>query len=129
MSLIAYLTSHAHSLVKAALNLGDAILVAVILALILLEKGNRSIRFTGNERLCLAISCMAAAAWICTRTGLIGLVGFQVVMSIASFPTIESVWRWKPGRLPEPLESGASMRLSLESASSPIWQAARITLH
>ena len=32
-------------------------------------------------------------------------MGFQVVMSVAYFPTIESVWQWKPGRSPEPVET------------------------
>jgi uncharacterized membrane protein YkvI len=32
-------------------------------------------------------------------------VGFQVVMSVVYFPTIESVWQWKPGRSPEPIEA------------------------
>jgi uncharacterized membrane protein YkvI len=32
-------------------------------------------------------------------------VGFQVVMAVAYFPTIESVWQWKPGQSPEPVET------------------------
>ncbi len=39
-----------------------------------------------------------------TRTSWIGFIGFQTVMSIAYLPTIESLWRWKPGTPPEPLD-------------------------
>ena len=46
----------------------------------------------------------ATIAWLLTKTGWIGFVGFQVVMSIAYLPTLESLWRWKPGGSPEPLE-------------------------
>jgi uncharacterized membrane protein YkvI len=45
------------------------------------------------------------AAWTITKTAWIGFVGFQVVMSVAYFPTIESVWQWKLGGSPEPVET------------------------
>jgi uncharacterized membrane protein YkvI len=51
------------------------------------------------------ISLFSVAAWILTRTAWVGFAGFQVVMSVAYFPTIESVWQWKPGRSPEPVET------------------------
>ncbi len=105
MSLAAYFASPDHSIVKAALNLTDAIVVTVILALLFIERRGAKIPFTRNERLCLVISCITLAAWTITKTAWIGLVGFQVVMSVAYFPTIESVWQWKPGRSPEPIET------------------------
>lgn len=107
MSLAAYFASPDHSIVKAALNLTDAIVVTVILALLFAEQRGAKIPFTTNERLCLVISFITLAAWAITKTAWIGLVGFQVVMSVAYFPTIESVWRWKPGRSPEPIETWA----------------------
>lgn len=105
MSLAAYFASHDHSVVKAALNLTDGIVVTVILASLFIEQRGVKIQFTRNELLCLAISSITMAAWAITRTAWIGLAGFQVVMSVAYFPTIESVWRWKAGESPEPIET------------------------
>jgi uncharacterized membrane protein YkvI len=105
MSLAAYFASHDHSVAKAALNLTDAVVVTVIVAALLVGERGRKIAFTRNERLCLAISCVTLAAWTITKTAWIGFVGFQVVMSVAYLPTIENVWRWKPGRSPEPVEA------------------------
>jgi hypothetical protein len=105
MSLAAYFASHDHSIVKAALNVTDGIVVTVILASLLVEQRGGKISFTRNEELCLVISCITMAAWTITKTAGIGFVGFQVVMSVAYFPTIESVWQWKPGRSPEPVET------------------------
>jgi uncharacterized membrane protein YkvI len=39
-----------------------------------------------------------------TKAGWIGFIGFQLVMSVAYFPTFESLWRWKLGPSPEPME-------------------------
>ncbi len=103
MSLAAYFASPDHSIVKAALNLTDAVMVSLILSLLLFEQRSRKILFTRNEQLCLGISCITVAAWAITKTAWLGFVGFQVVMSVAYFPTIESVWRWKPSRPPEPI--------------------------
>ena len=105
MSLAAYFGSEDHSIVKAALNLTDSIVVTVILGSLLVEQRGRKIHFTRNEQLCLVISLFSVAAWILTRTAWVGFAGFQVVMSVAYFPTIESVWQWKPGRSPEPIET------------------------
>jgi hypothetical protein len=105
MSLVAYFASHDHSIVKAALNVTDGIVVSIILAALLIEQRGGKILFTRNEQLCLVISCIAMAAWMITKTAWIGFVGFQVVMSVAYFPTIESVWQWKSSRSPEPVET------------------------
>lgn len=105
MSLAAYFASQHHSIVKAALNLTDAIVVTVILASLFFERRGQKIRFTKNEKLCLWIACITMAAWAITKTPWIGLAGFQVVMSVAYVPTIESVWHWKPGGSPEPIET------------------------
>lgn len=105
MSLVTYFASHDHSIVKAALNVTDAIVVTVILGALLVEQRGRKILFTSNEQLCLVISCITLAAWMLTKTAWVGFAGFQVVMSVAYFPTIESVWQWKPGRSPEPVET------------------------
>jgi hypothetical protein len=105
MSLAAYFTSHDHSLVKSALNVTDGVVVTVILASLLIEQRDRRILFTKNEQLCLVISCLTMAAWAITKTAWIGLMGFQVVMSVAYFPTIENIWLWKPGPPPEPIET------------------------
>ncbi len=105
MSLAAYFASPQHSIVKAALNLTDGIVVTVVLASLLIENRGGQIRFTRNEQLCLVISCITMATWTITKTAWIGVAGFQVVMSVAYFPTIESVWQWKPGESPEPVET------------------------
>ncbi len=104
MSLAAYFTSHNHSLVKAALNVTDGVVVTVILISLFIEQRGSRIRFTKNEQWCLVISFVTLAAWAITKTSWIGFAGFQLVMSIAYFPTIESVWQWKPGKPPEPAE-------------------------
>ena len=105
MSLAAYFASHDHSIVKAALNAADGIVVTVILASLFIEQRRVKILFTRNEQLCLVISCITMAAWTITKTAWIGFAGFQVVMSVAYFPTIESLWQWKPGGSPEPVET------------------------
>jgi hypothetical protein len=105
MSLAAYFASHDHSIVKAALNLTDGIVVTAILTSLFIEQRGGRIQFTRNEQLCLVISCITMAAWTITKTAWIGFVGFQVVMSVAYFPTIESVWQWKLGGSPEPVET------------------------
>jgi hypothetical protein len=105
MSLAAYLASHDHSIVKAALNLTDAAVVAVVLVSILIVQRGGKILFTRNEQVCLVISGITLLAWALTRTAWIGFAGFQVVMSVAYIPTIESVARWQPGPSPEPIET------------------------
>ncbi len=105
MSLTAYFASHEHSIVKSALNVTDGIVVTVVLgALFIVQRGGK-ILFTRNEQLCLVISCITLAAWAITKTAWVGFAGFQVVMVTAFFPTIESVWQWKPGKSPEPVET------------------------
>lgn len=104
MSLASYLAGHEHSLTKAALNVADCFQVTVILLVLLFGQGRRKIEFTPKERLCLWVSGIAALAWVLTRAGWIAFVGFQTVMSIAYLPTLESLWRWKSGRSPEPLD-------------------------
>ncbi len=104
MSLASYLAGHDHSLTKAALNAADCIQVTVILLALLVQQRGGRIQFTRYERLSLWISGLAAAAWMFTKTGWIGFVGFQTVMSIAYLPTLESLWRWKTGVPPEPIE-------------------------
>jgi hypothetical protein len=105
MTLAAWLTAHDHSLVKAALNLTDAAAVTAIIAALLFEQRGRKISFTRNEQLCLAIVGITLVAWWLTRTPWIGVAGFQIVMSVAYLPTIESLWRWKPAPPPEPIET------------------------
>ena len=105
MSLAAYFASHDHSIAKAALNVTDGIVVSVILGALVVEQRGRKILFTRNEQLCLVIAGITMAAWIISRAAWVGFLGFQVVMSVAYFPTIESVWQWKPGRSPEPVET------------------------
>ena len=105
MSLAAYFASHDHSVVKAALNITDGIVVTAILASLFIEHRGARIQLTRNEKLCLVISFITLSAWAITKTPWVGFVGFQVVMSVAYFPTIESVWQWKPGRSPEPVET------------------------
>ena len=105
MSLAAYFASHDHSIAKAALNVTDGIVVSVILGALVVEQRGSKILFTRNEQLCLVIAGITMAAWIISRAAWVGFLGFQVVMSVAYFPTIESVWQWKPGRSPEPVET------------------------
>lgn len=105
MSLAAYFSSPGSTLVKAALNATDAIVVTAILGLIVITQRTSKFQLTLNEKVCLAISCVAGAAWGITRTGWVGVAGFQVLMSVAYGPTIESVWKWQRGRPPEPLET------------------------
>lgn len=105
MSLAAYFASRDHTIVKAALNVTDAVVVTVILVSILIEQRTSAVRFTRNELLCLLISCITMAVWAITRTAWIAFVGFQVVMTIAYLPTIESLWQWNPAPSPEPAET------------------------
>ena len=105
MSLVAYFASRDHSVVKAALNLTDAVVVTGIIAALLIRERGGGIRFTKNERLCLVISGITIVAWAITRTAWIGFVGFQVVMTVAYAPTIESLWEVKRGGAPEPVEA------------------------
>lgn len=107
MSLVTYFASHDHSLLKAALNVTDAFVVTVIVIALLVGQRGEKILFTRNERVCLLLSCITLAAWAVTKTAWIGFVGFQVVMSIAYLPTIESMWQWRPGPSPEPVEMWA----------------------
>jgi uncharacterized membrane protein YkvI len=105
MSLVAYFASPDHSLVKAALNVTDFVVVTAIVAALFFEQRGEKILFTRNERLCLLIAGITMVAWMITKTAWIGFVGFQVVMTVAYLPTIESMWQWKPGRSPEPVET------------------------
>ena len=105
MSLVTYYASGDHSLAKAALNLTDAVVVTGIIAALLIRERGGGIRFTKNERLCLVISGITIVAWAITRTAWIGFVGFQVVMTVAYAPTIESLWEVKRGGAPEPVEA------------------------
>jgi hypothetical protein len=104
MSLASYLAGNDHSLIKAALNAADSLQVTVILVTLVIVQRGRKIQFTRNELVSLGISCMATVAWMVTKTGWIGFIGFQSVMSVAYLPTIESLSRWKLGPSPEPIE-------------------------
>ncbi len=104
MSLASYLAGDDHTLIKASLNAADCIQVTVILFALLIEQRGRKVRFTRNEFLSLWISGIAAAAWMVSKTGWVGFIGFQSVMCVAYLPTLESLWRWKPGASPEPME-------------------------
>jgi len=105
MSLVAYFASHDHSFVKAALNLTDFVVVSVIVGLLFLQGRGGGIPFSRNEQVCLVICCVTLVAWALTKTAWVGFVGFQVVMTVAYLPTIESMWRWKRGPSPEPVEA------------------------
>lgn len=114
MSLASYLAGNNHNLTKAALNAADCLQVTVILGVLLFVQGGRGIRFTRREGLSLGIAGIATAAWKLTGTGWIGFVGFQAVMSVAYLPTLESLWRWKPGPSPEPMEKwGLNLLIAL----------------
>jgi len=104
MSLASYLGGRDHSLIKAVLNVADCIQVTVILFTLLIEQRSRKINLTRNEIVSLCLSGLAATAWIITKTGWIGFIGFQTVMTVAYLPTIESLWNWKHGPSPEPME-------------------------
>jgi len=74
----------------------------------------RKVFFTRYELLSLGVSCVAAIAWTVTKTGWIGFIGFQLVMSVAYLPTVESLWRWKSGPSPEPMEKwGINVMIAL----------------
>ena len=107
MSLASYLAGHDHSLTKAALNVADCFQVTVILLVLLFGRGRRRLDFTPKERFSLWVSAIAATAWMLTRASWVGFLGFQTVMSVAYLPTLESLWRWKAGDPPEPLDKWA----------------------
>jgi len=104
MSLASYLAGNDHNLTKAALNAADCVQVSVILLALVIGRRERRIEFTRKEVLSLWISGVAATVWIATKTGWIGFIGFQTVITIAYLPTIESLWLWMPGPSPEPME-------------------------
>ena len=104
MSLASYMTGHDHSLTKAALNVADCFQVTVILLVLLFGHGRRKLDFTRQERLSLWVAAIAGTAWMLTTAGWVGFIGFQTVMSVAYLPTLEGLWRWKPGKPPEPLD-------------------------
>lgn len=108
MSLVIYFSSHDPSVIRAALNVTDGVVVTVILVALFFEHRSRGIRFTRNEQLCLAISGVSVAAWMITKTAWVGFAGFQVVMTVAYAPTIENLWRWRAGRAPEPAATWAT---------------------
>ena len=105
MSLAAYFSSQDHSVVKATLNLTDAVVVTVVIAALWVKGRGRKIRFTTNERICLVISVITMVAWAITKTAWVGVVGFQVVMITAYLPTIEHLWEVRRGAAPEPVET------------------------
>jgi hypothetical protein len=105
MSLAAYFSSQDHSVVKAALNLTDAVVVTVVIAALWVKGRGGKIRFTTNERVCLLISVITMLAWAITKTAWVGVVGFQVVMITAYLPTIEHLWDVTRGAAPEPVET------------------------
>jgi hypothetical protein len=101
MSLVTYMSSHDHSLLKAALNVTDAVMVTAIIAALLAKGRGQRMVFTRNEQLSLLMACLTLVLWGVTRTAWVGFVGFQVVMSVAYVPTVESLWHRHPGPAPE----------------------------
>ena len=77
MSLASYLAGHDHSLTKAALNVADCFQVTVLLLVLLFGHGSPGLDFTSKERFSLWVSLIAAAAWMLTRAGWVGFIGFQ----------------------------------------------------
>jgi hypothetical protein len=104
MSLASYLAGSDHSLIKAAMNVADSVQVSVIVVAIYIAQRGQRIQFSGFEWMSLAASGVAALVWLLTKQGLVGFIAFQSVMSIAYVPTFQSLWRWRPGRSPEPME-------------------------
>lgn len=78
MSLGSYLAGQDHSLTKAALNAADCVQVTIILIVLLVGHGRRKLEFTRKERLSFWVSLVAALAWMLTKTGWVGFVGFHV---------------------------------------------------
>lgn len=105
MSLVTYFASQDHSAVKAALNLTDALVVTVVIVALLMKAQGVKVRFTKNERMCLLIALITMVAWAITKTAWVGFLGFQVVMTVAYVPTIESMWYVRQGPAPEPVET------------------------
>jgi hypothetical protein len=83
MSLVAYFASRDHSVAKAALNLTDFVVVTVIVVSLFFVQRGEKISFTRNEWACLLIAAVTMIVWGVTRTAWVGVVGFQVVMSVA----------------------------------------------
>jgi hypothetical protein len=102
MSLATYFASRDHSLLKAALNLTDAATVTTIIAVLLFIGRGTKLRFTRNEQLSLLLSLITLVLWGITHSDWLGFIGFQIVMSVAYVPTVESLWHWRPGPAPEP---------------------------
>ena len=82
-----------------------ASLVAVMLASPIIDQSRHLAGVIAFLQLLLLIAGITMVAWMITKTAWIGFVGFQVVMTLAYLPTIESMWRWRPGRSPEPIEA------------------------
>jgi len=120
MSWASYLAGTDHSLTKAALNVADCLQVTLILLVLFFGRGRQEVEFTRNECLSLFVSGIAAA-WLLTKTGWVGFIGHQIVMSIACLPTVEGLWNWKSGKSPEPLDKWI-LNVLISRASGITWQ-------
>jgi hypothetical protein len=94
MSLVTYLTSHDHSIVRSITNAADIVAVSAILIVLIAKRWGETLTFSRDERLCFKIIACVLAAWALSRNSWIGNVGFQIVMIVAYWPTIKRLWSW-----------------------------------
>ncbi len=102
MSLVTYLSAPSHDLVRNVANTTDCLAVTFILGTLIVKNRKEGIRFHPNEWICLAISAATFIAWLEVHMPLVGVGGFQVVMTVAYYPTYRRLWTWKRPGTPEP---------------------------
>ncbi len=102
MSLVTYLSAPYHDLVRNIANTTDCLAVTFILGTLITKNRKEGVRFHPNEWICLAVSVATFAVWLKVHMPLVGVMGFQVVMTVAYYPTYHRLWNWKRSGTPEP---------------------------
>jgi hypothetical protein len=102
MSSVTYFSSSDHSAIASITNVTDDAAITAILIALAFKHWGEKIPFSQNHRLCLGIAVAAFILWVFTRMSWVGVLGFQMVMSVAYIPTFENLWRYEPGLGPTP---------------------------
>jgi len=112
MSLITYLTSHEHNVVKSITNAVDLFAVGAIFTTLLVMR-RRGEKFPAtkeereNQRWCFRIITCAFLLWAASHNPWVANVSFQVVMIVAYWPMVKRLRRWREEKSPEPFDAWA----------------------